>query len=182
MTMKRGLEATEWDVIAMLSGGDRRSIGRANEVVCAVWEHPERFPALFAAILHTDSVVRMRAADAVEKLTAMKPELLAPYKGQLLGVIAALSQAEIRWHVAQMIPRLPLNSREKRQAVAILSGYLEDKSRIVQANAVDALAMLAQHDPRLCSTVTPLIERKARIGSAAVQARAQKVLRRLAAA
>jgi HEAT repeat protein len=182
MPTSNGTHEKEWNVIALLSGGDRRSIGRSNEVVCAVWEHPERFPALFAAILHHDPVVRMRAADAVEKLTAMNPDLLAPYKGQLLGVVAALSQAEIRWHVAQMIPRLPLTAREKRQAVAILSGYLEDKSRIVQANAVDALAMLAQHDPRLCSTVTPLIERKAKIGSAAVQTRAQKVLQRLAAA
>jgi len=88
----------------LLAGGDRRSIGRSAQVVADVLAHPERFGAVIAAISDDAPVVRMRAADAAEKITAQRPELLGPYKRLLLDDLARASQAEVRWHVAQMLP------------------------------------------------------------------------------
>jgi hypothetical protein len=57
-------------------------------------------------------VLRMRAADAVEKISSQKPDLLKPFKSELLGLLFETDQKELRWHLAQMIPRLPLTKKE----------------------------------------------------------------------
>jgi hypothetical protein len=74
-------------LLALFTGGDRRSIGRADEVAAAVLQSPGLFPQLIKGLWSTDSLVRMRAADAVEKISREKPELLRPYKKELLGLI-----------------------------------------------------------------------------------------------
>ncbi len=53
------------DLLGKLQGGDRRSIGRADEVVADVLNDPALFDDLFQGMLHDDPVVRMRSADAV---------------------------------------------------------------------------------------------------------------------
>lgn len=96
-------------ILRMLKGGDRRSIGKSNEVVAMVLKEPELFDALFSGLLADDPVIRMRSADAAEKSTAVHPECLEPYKTTLLEVLAEVEQAEVCWHVAPMLARLPLS-------------------------------------------------------------------------
>jgi hypothetical protein len=55
-------------ILAKLEGGDRRSIGNSEEVVQTVSKNPALFEELFSGLLADDPVVRMRAADAIEKL------------------------------------------------------------------------------------------------------------------
>jgi hypothetical protein len=88
-------------------GSDRRSIGRSEEVVSEVLADPGQFRLVFDAMLMPDPVVRMRAADAVEKLTRRRPDLLRGLEGHLLTEVAAIDQKEVRWHVAQLLPDLP---------------------------------------------------------------------------
>src|SRR5574341_2667454 len=99
-----------------LAGGDRRSIGRANEVAREILRNPRLFGVLVEGMLAPDPLVRMRAADAVEKITVERPKLLAPHKAKLLGEVSQVDQQEVRWHLALMLPRLELNARERRQA------------------------------------------------------------------
>jgi len=47
----------------------------------------------------------MRAADAIEKVTRDRPELLQPWKQQLLGTVSALEDKELRWHAGHEEPR-----------------------------------------------------------------------------
>jgi hypothetical protein len=61
------------NILDTLKGGDRRSIGRADQVVAAVRRDPSVFPALMSGLCHADELVRMRTADAAEKLTATNP-------------------------------------------------------------------------------------------------------------
>jgi len=75
-------------LLRKLEGGDRRSIGRADEVVAAVLGQPTLFGSLFAGLSGDDPVVRARAADAVEKITVVHPEYLQPYKSNLIGPLA----------------------------------------------------------------------------------------------
>lgn len=67
-------------LLKKLSGGDRRSIGRSNEVVAHVLAHLAHFRYVFEGLATDDPVVRMRSADAIEKITAQRPDLLRPYK------------------------------------------------------------------------------------------------------
>ncbi len=57
------------DILEKLKGGDRRSIGRVNEVVSDVINNAALFDSVFNGMLNDDPIVRMRAADAVEKVT-----------------------------------------------------------------------------------------------------------------
>src|ERR1051326_6097284 len=205
-------QLTAKTLLALLAGGNRRSIGRANQVVVAVLHSPETFPQLMKELWSTDSLVRMRAADAVEKISRQKPELLRPYKKELLGLmretamkrrgrpraelrcnrsrtfssqattLAVWSEApedkEVRWDLALMVPRLPLNTRERSIAVAALKNYLEDRSSIVRTCALQALSDIAEQTPDLRPEVLELLHQAARAGTAAMKARSRKLLLR----
>lgn len=121
----------------------------------------------------------MRAADAAEKVTRVKPELLGPYKKALLGLMAEAEQPELRWHLAAMIPRLTPNAGERQTAVASMNKYLEDRSSIVKTIALQGLADLADGDPSLRPTVIELLRESTRSGTAAMKARSRKLLLRL---
>jgi hypothetical protein len=56
-------------LLGMLRQGDRRSIGKADEVVALVLRQPRHLPVLAAGLWHPDPLVRMRAADALEKVS-----------------------------------------------------------------------------------------------------------------
>lgn len=167
------------DLLKKLAGGDRRSIGRSDEVVAEVLASPAQFPLIFEGLLNDDPLIRMRAADAVEKITARHPGYLQPYKNQLITQVARINQQEVRWHVAQMLPRLEWSEAERAQVVEILLAYLNDASSIVKTFAMQALADLAEQDDRLRPQVIPLLEELTQTGSPAMQSRGRKLLRRL---
>ncbi len=73
-------------VLDKLLGGDRRSIGRADEV--------------FYGMTHADLLIRMRCSDVIEKVCRLYPEYLQPYREPLIKDVARVSQKEVRWHVA----------------------------------------------------------------------------------
>lgn len=99
-------------ILQMLESGDRRSVRRAAEVAELVKADPARVGALIAGMEGDDPVVRMRAADALEKATRERPELLAGYEERLeaylnhksrivrvhaLEALTALAERDERW-------------------------------------------------------------------------------------
>src|SRR5271163_3700466 len=100
-------------IVKKLAECDRRSIGRSNEVVAEVLVHPRLFPHLIAGLFADDAVIRMRAADAMEKTTARRHDLLRPFKKKLLAIATSTNQKELRWHLALVIPRLKLTPQER---------------------------------------------------------------------
>ena len=166
-------------VVEKLTGTDRRSIGAANAVAQEIAGDQALFDEVFAALYTDDPVLRMRAADAVEKASRAYPERLLPHKRELLGELAAVAQPEVRWHLAQMLPRLDLNPAEKEQALAILEGFLSDRSTIVRVNALDALVHLARGDAALEEKARRLLTDSMERGRPAEKARARKLLDRM---
>jgi hypothetical protein len=126
-----------------------------------------------------DAVLRMRAADAAEKVSARKPRLLDPYKAELLGLLAETGQIELRWHLALMVPRLSLTRAERLRSTEEFRRYLEDSSSIVKTFAIQALADLAKDEQSLLPEVRELLEQAARTGTPAMRARARKLLKKL---
>jgi hypothetical protein len=164
------------NLLSRLARGDRRSIGRADEVAAIVAKNPRLFSQLMAGLWSENPLVRMRAADAAEKITRSKPELLRPYKKELLGLMADAEEQELRWHLAAMVPRLPLNAKERQLAASLLNGYSEDRSSIVRTFALQGLADLAVHDPSMRPAVIELLREAARGGTPAMRARSRKLL------
>ncbi len=167
---------TSSGIVRALSGGDRRSIGRANHVVKQVLSDPRRFEELFAGLSSEDPVVRVRAADVVEKCTVLHPEWLAPYKTELLGRLAQSADKEVRWHLAQLLPRLRWTAGERKRVYGLLTGYLDDGSRIVATCALQALVDLTEQAPSWRPAVMRYLQRFAREGTPAMRARARKLL------
>ena len=164
------------NILSLLRGGDRREIGRSDEVAAIVSKNPALFPTLFRGLWSEDRLVRMRAADAIEKVTRTFRKLLQPYKKELLGLMADSHEQEVRWHLAVMVPRLPLTPKERQRAVLLLHMYLEDRSSIVRTFALQGLADLAQQDASIRPNVIELLRESARSGTPAMKARSRKLL------
>jgi hypothetical protein len=164
------------NILSRLEGGDRGTIGYSDEVAAIVSKDPRLFPALIAGLWSEDPLVRMRAADATEKVTRSNRELLQPYKKELLGLMAEAEEQELRWHLAAMVPRLLLDAKERKRATSLLNSYLEDRSSIVKTFALQGLADLAQDDPSIRTKVLEILREATRNGTPAMKARSRKLL------
>ena len=162
-------------ILSKLRGGDRRSIGKVAEVVSAVRKTPDLFNDLVTGLFEEDPLVRMRAADAMEKISSDNPEFLQPFKGKLIRLAKVTQQQELRWHMAQMIPRLELHPKETAAATEIFFEYLNDKSKIVVTYAMQALADLAMKEPEISARVIRAIEKLIQTGGPAIQSRGKKL-------
>lgn len=167
------------NILSRLRGGDRRSIGKVNEVVAAVHEKPDLFKDLVSGLFNENPVVCMRTADAMEKISLDEPHFLQPFKSQLIRLAQRTQQQELRWHLAQMIPRLKLTHKETATVTDIFFDYLEDKSKIVVTFAMQALADFVLKEAIPSSRVIRTIEKLTRTGSPAIQSRGRKLLVRL---
>lgn len=167
-------------IVDELAGGDRQSIGRTNEVVADVLKNPSLFSEVFNWILSDDPLIRMRSADAAEKITAKRPEYLQDYKRTLIYKVAKIDQQEVRWHFAQMLPRLALSKRESEVVVKILMSYLLDKSSIVRTFSMQALADIAAKQESLRPQVVRLLKRLTKTGTPAMRSRGRKLLEKIA--
>lgn len=167
------------NILSRLKGGDRRTTGRSDEVAAIVSKDSELFPKLIVGLWSEDPLVRMRAADAAEKVTRMNPGLLRPYKKELLGLMADAKEHELRWHLAVMVPRLQLNARERQCVASLLDRYLGDRSSIVRTFALQGLADLAQDGPDIRPNVIEILREATRNGTPAMKARSRKLLSHL---
>lgn len=165
-------------MLRKLEGGDRRSIGRSAEVVSDVLADPGLFAILIDGLSAADAMVRMRAADAMEKVSLAHPEYLWPHKEVLIELARQSMQKEVRWHLAQVLPRLRLSDQERPQVVALLLSYFSDSSSIVKTFAMQALADIASQSPALGPSILRHLRELAVIGTPAMKARARKLFSR----
>ncbi len=167
------------DILKKLRGGDRRSIGQADQVVEEVLANTTLFEPVFQGMTHEDPVVRMRASDVIEKVTRVRPELLAGFCSRVIDLLKTGQQQEVCWHLAQIAPRLACQPQERSRLLDLLKGLLSHKSKIVQVSAMEALTALAEETPALTGEVIRLVEAQMASGAPSVTARGRKLLQRL---
>ncbi|MFN8590177.1 MAG: hypothetical protein U0031_01865 [Thermomicrobiales bacterium] len=153
-----------------------RSPGAADAVAHDVLTEPALTPVLVALMQDDAPLLRMRAADALEKVSRQRPDLVAPFASLLVREIGALPQQEVRWHIALMLPRLDIPAGLRGDAVALLQRYLADRSRIVVAEALSALAFFAADDPALHEWLVPVLNEYAVNGAPSARVRARRLL------
>jgi len=163
-------------LLDQLRNGDRRSIGRANAVARQVLRTPRRLPELAAGLWHPDPLIRMRAGDALEKVSQARPGWLIPLRVELLKLAQSTEEQEARWHLAQILPRLRLRRVQRMALVTLLRRYGQDRSAIVRVSALQALAEVAAGDSALWQAVRRQLEGALKQGSAAERARARRLL------
>jgi hypothetical protein len=160
-----------------LAVGDLRTTGAANAVARELLATPSRAAELVALLFDSDRGVRMRAADALQKASARRPDLLAGRAGELLACAQAAHEPELRWHLAQLLEQASLSPEERTRTVALLQGWLGDRSVIVRVETLQALAYIASSDAALMSMVDARLRRVLVAGRPAEKARARRLLR-----
>ena len=150
-----------------------------SEVVSIVLESPERLASLVGCAFDGDASIRMRAADALEKISRHQREPLQPYVSVLLGLFEETEQQEVRWHLAVLLPRLRLDSSERRRTVQTLQACMHAKSSLVKTFALQGLADLVWQDASLSPLALDLALSAERTGTAAMKARSRKLIREL---
>ena len=167
------------NILDRLRGGDRRSTGNADAVAEEIAASPELFNAVFNGLYHDDPVLRMRAADALEKASQKRPELLAGYASQVISILKSADQQEVCWHMAQISPRLDLTRSEEKQVVEALKKLLSHKSKIVRVSAMDAMTCFAERDETIADEVKEIIKEQMKSGIPSILSRGRKLLQRL---
>ena len=164
---------------AMLTGGDRRSIGMADEVADRIRLDSKQAASLTKCLWDHDPCVRMRAADALEKAARDNPNLLQPFKAELFGLSAETHQSDLRWHLAVMIPRMRLTASECRRVAVLLQRYLMDESSIVKTFAMQGLYDLTLQDAGLRPVVMDRLRALTLSGTPAMRARGRILIRQM---
>ena len=159
-----------------LTGGDDRSIGTADHAAALATE-PDTFAALWTMLRHDDVEVRMRAAEAAEKATRDRPDLLQPYKEDLIHPILADATPELSWHLLPMASRLELSAHEAARLMRRLQdAVLNNPYEIVRAQALAAAFGLASSHRRMLPRARDLAKHAQCCGSPALAARARSLL------
>lgn len=168
------------DIREVLSGGDLRSVGHVDEVVTFVGNDPDRFSELLTVLTDDRPVVRMRSADAMEKVTRHYPALLQAHQASLFEQLQIATQQEVRWHLAQLMPRMTWTEEEASDIVRVLTDWIAaETSAIVIVNALQAMFDLSAMHPRFRDELKALLESQCETGSPAVKSRSKKLLQKL---
>lgn len=180
MTIERSTQPVT-DLRPLLSGGDRRSIGQVEQVCAIIAADPELFGQLVVAMTDADPLVRMRSADAVEKLTVAHPEWLRPHREALLGPIASIDQQEVQWHLAELLPRLTLSPADRQRAWEIMRRNFDtSSSKIVRVFSLQAMFDLSAQDPELRATVVEICQIAQDDPAPSMRSRARALLKKSA--
>lgn len=133
--------------VQLLSGGDLNSMGRSNEAVSEV-RNGDDFEELFKCMSYPDKVVRIRAGDAIEKITFKYPTYLLEHKAGLMDLCCRALDKELKWNLALLVSRLHLTDNEKEVVWQRLSGWaLDDKeNELTRSNSIQSLHEIAEGD------------------------------------
>lgn len=162
----------------LLMGSDLRKLKNFERVKARVTSQPD-FDELFSLVFHHERPLVMRAVDCVEKLTRNSPEWLLPHKQQLLAVMHGHDHKEIKWHIAQLLPRVPLSRQELESVWYMFSFWVRNKneSKIVRANALEGLAILSKSYPGNANELSDVVRKLRSESIPSLQARIRKLER-----
>jgi len=130
-----------------LEGGDLRSIADVEKLIPLIRNQTD-FDRLFKFLYFKERLIVMRAADAIEKVTAVKPKLLSKHKNEVMQFLYTASGKEFKWHLTLMIPRLEFSQKEFAEVWNVLSKWAKDKkeSKIVRVNSIQSLFYLTRQN------------------------------------
>lgn len=129
-------------------GGKSNSLSKVDEVIREVLKDKTLLNELYGCMFSQDPWVRMRAADAFEKVCRQHPEWIEPYINKMQAELSGLDQQpSIQWHLAQIYQEVNLTDEQKRKALSWLAKVLssDEIDWIVAANSMKTLAYFTQN-------------------------------------
>ncbi len=162
-----------------LKGGDLRSIGKADRIVAQIKDQAD-LDELFKGLFDLDRKVVMRTADAIEKVTLENPLYLQKHKEEIIALCNSSQAIELKWHLAQLLPRLDLSAQEVEKCWKILREWATDRneSRIVRVNSLQGLFELSSKRRNGRESFDRIAEEIGREKIPSINARIRNLLRR----
>lgn len=168
---KRGLKK-------ILAVGDLRTTGAVETVVNQYSTDKTLLVELVRLIDDPDPGTRMRAFDALEKMTsANECRLTQKQIEKIFDFGFECEQQEVLWHWCQIIPRLKLTHNQMEEAFSRMNSLRGSKSKIVWTFALQGMFDLAALWPSLKTQAISAIEEDMKNGSAAVKSRCRLLLK-----
>lgn len=162
----------------VLSGGDLRSTGASDDAAGALLAGTWTAGDFLRLIEKSAPVVRMRAADALEKATRSSPQLLAGAARRMLALLDSTQPKEVRWHLLQMAPRVRWPARRIPALLVAVEAAFTDTSAIVRASALQALAELSLQSRQFRGPFEARLKQASGSRSPSLRARARRLVAR----
>jgi len=170
------------DILTKLSIGDRRTTGKSDEAAREVLKDNKLFAVLVSGLKDNDPGIRMRSADAMEKVLKENPKLFLPFKNEILQIAKQSTQQEVQWHMAEIFTYVRFDTKEANDIFEIVLNYYKtSRSNIVKAFSLTTMAYLSSIDNSLKNKALRLTQKALQEGSPAVKSRARKILTQLKA-
>jgi len=162
----------------LAGGGHKNSLGEVPQVIEIVLQNQHRIEELYTCLFDDDAWVRMRAADALEKICRVHPDWILHYIDRLANDFGTNTQPSIQWHMAQIYKQVPLTQTQKDVAIQWLAQLVatKDVDWIVAANAMETLAQFTKDGSFPSDQLVPLLKTQQHHKSNAVVRRATKIL------
>jgi hypothetical protein len=163
-------------ILAWLSSGDLRSDGLANEVVEIVLKNPHMFEELYEGLSEADDVVRGHAADALEKISRIRTDLLFERLSDLKRVAEEDSVPMVKMHVAMILGHLAVYKEAVDELIPSLLLLLDDKSVFVVSWAIVSLCIIARKYPENRDRIVSRIALLGNSSSIAIRTKVRKAM------
>jgi hypothetical protein len=159
-----------------LAAGPKRGLGEANSIAAQAARDEKTLAELVAALKDDRAAVVSRAANALKKVQQMRPEALQPHAKRILRAAMASQELRARWNLTVAVGGLELRGRDRALAVELMFDALRSESAFLRTFAMQGLWELAKGDSALMQRVRPMVQEFATTGTAAMRARARKLL------
>lgn len=159
-----------------LSSGDLRSDGLANEAARFILQNPDLLGDLLAGLNDPDEVIRGHAADALEKVARVRPDLFAGHLTELVLIAESDSVAMVRWHIAMIFGHLAGFEGVVDQTAPVLLRLLQDSSVFVKSWAIVSLCIFARKAPEWSHEILNGISSLQSDSSIAIRSKVRKAL------
>jgi len=166
-------------VLTWLSGGDLRSDGMANEVASFVLDHPNAFEDLYAGLYEAQDVVRGRTADALEKVSRRRPDLLVDHFPEMVILAGTEHVPLVKMHLAMIFGHLAVYPELIGQLLPPLKDLLDNDSVFTRSWAITSLCIIGRKYPQECQPIINLLVPLQGDRSIAIRSRVRNGLRLL---
>jgi len=163
-------------ILEWLSGGDLRSDGLADEVAAAVLKSPDLFDDLYAGLSESDDVIRGRTADALEKISRQRPDLIAVHLPEVIDLSRSDQVPMVKMHLAMIFGHLALFEDLDDILQSALFDLLEAESVFAKSWAIVSLCIIGRMYPQKSTRIVNRISQLQGDKSVAIRSRAGKAL------
>lgn len=164
------------EILVWLSGGDLRSDGLADEVSAAVLQNPALFDDLYAGLSESNDVIRGRTADALEKVSRQRPDLIATHILELVDLSSSDQVPMVKMHLAMIFGHLALYEELIDILQSALLDLLEAESVFAKSWAIVSLCIIGRIFPQKSDRIVNRISQLQADSSIAIRSRTGKAL------